>query len=61
MLADIGALIPAITARVAVIEAGRRILLDLVGALRSIGVFGMLVPRSHGGLERDLCGGLPTQ
>jgi alkylation response protein AidB-like acyl-CoA dehydrogenase len=54
MLADIRELAPAITARVAEIEAGRRIPLDLVEALKSLGVFRMLAPRSHGGLELDL-------
>src|SRR5260370_21895567 len=53
-LADIRELAPVITARAAEIEAGRRIPPDLVEALRSIGVFRMFVPRSHGGLELDL-------
>ena len=44
---------PAISARAAEIEAGRRLPLDLVKELRAIGVFRMLVPRSHGGLEID--------
>lgn len=43
-----------ITPRAAEIEAGRRIPPDLVEALRSIGVFRMFVPRSHGGLELDV-------
>jgi alkylation response protein AidB-like acyl-CoA dehydrogenase len=47
-------LAPDITAPAAEIEAGRRIPLDLVEALRSIGVFRMFVPQSHGGLELDL-------
>ncbi len=54
LLADIRELAPVITARAAEIEAGRRIPPDLVEALRSIGVFRMLVPHSHGGLELDL-------
>jgi alkylation response protein AidB-like acyl-CoA dehydrogenase len=54
LLADIRKLAPDITVRAAEIEAGRRIPLDLVEALRSIGVFRMLVPQSHGGLELDL-------
>jgi alkylation response protein AidB-like acyl-CoA dehydrogenase len=54
MLADIRDLAPGVTARAAEIEAERRIPLDLVEKLRSIGVFRMLVPRSHGGLELDL-------
>jgi alkylation response protein AidB-like acyl-CoA dehydrogenase len=54
LLADVRELAPNITSRIAEIEAGRRIPLDLVEALRSIGVFRMCVPRSHGGLELDL-------
>jgi hypothetical protein len=54
LLADIRQLAPNITSRIAEIEAGRRIPLDLVDALRSIGVFRMFVPQSHGGLELDL-------
>jgi alkylation response protein AidB-like acyl-CoA dehydrogenase len=54
LLADIGDLAPGIAARAAEIEAERRIPPDMVEALRSIGVFRMLVPRSHGGLELDL-------
>jgi alkylation response protein AidB-like acyl-CoA dehydrogenase len=54
LLADIRDLAPDITSRVAEIEAGRRIPLDLVDTLRSIGVFRMFVPQSHGGLELDL-------
>jgi indole-3-acetate monooxygenase len=58
MLSDIRALTPAITARAAEIEAERRMPPDLVEALRTIGVFRMFVPRSHGGFELDLCSGL---
>jgi indole-3-acetate monooxygenase len=54
LLADIRDLAPDITARAADIEAARRIPLDLVEALRTIGIFRMFVPRSHGGLELDL-------
>ena len=54
LLADIRELAPDISARAAEIEAGRRIPLDLVDALKSIGVFRIFVPRSHGGLELDL-------
>src|SRR5580692_6418521 len=53
-LADIRELAPHVTARATEIEAERRIPLDLVEALRSIGVFRMFVPQSHGGLELDL-------
>jgi alkylation response protein AidB-like acyl-CoA dehydrogenase len=58
LLADVRKLAGGITARAAEIEAGRRIPLDLVEALRSIGVFRMFVPRSHGGLELDFPEGL---
>lgn len=51
-------LAPEIVARAAEIEAARRIPVDLVEALRSIGVFRMFVPRSLGGLELDLPTGL---
>jgi alkylation response protein AidB-like acyl-CoA dehydrogenase len=54
LLADIEKMAPDLRARAAEIEAARRIPLDLVEALRSIGLFRMLVPRSHGGLELDL-------
>jgi alkylation response protein AidB-like acyl-CoA dehydrogenase len=58
LLADIRKLAPHITSRAAEIEAGRRIPLDLVEALRSTGVFRMFVPQSHGGLELDLSAAL---
>jgi indole-3-acetate monooxygenase len=58
ILAEIDALAPGIAARAAEIEAARRIPPDLVETLRSLGVFRMFVPRSHGGLELDLPQGL---
>ena len=54
MLADIREMAPAISARAAEIEAARRLPPDLVETLKSIGVFRIFVPRSHGGLELDL-------
>jgi alkylation response protein AidB-like acyl-CoA dehydrogenase len=54
MLADVQDLAPAIIARVAEFESERRIPLDLVEQLKAIGIFRMLVPRSHSGLELDL-------
>jgi alkylation response protein AidB-like acyl-CoA dehydrogenase len=54
LLAGIRDLGPAIAARVAEIEAGGRVPLDLVDALRSLGLFRMFAPRSHGGLELEL-------
>ena len=58
MLLGIGELAPEITARAAEIEAARRLPPDLVERLKSIGLFQMFVPRSHGGLELDLPAGL---
>jgi alkylation response protein AidB-like acyl-CoA dehydrogenase len=54
LLADIQKLAPDIKSRAAEIEAGRRIPPDLVETLKSIGVFRMFVPQSHGGLELNL-------
>jgi alkylation response protein AidB-like acyl-CoA dehydrogenase len=50
-LADIRELAPHVAARATEIEAGRRIPPDLVETLRSIGVFRMFVPQTHGGLS----------
>jgi len=58
LLAQIEELRPVITSRAAEIEAGRRIPIDLVEAIKAIGIFRMFVPRSHGGLELDLPAGL---
>jgi indole-3-acetate monooxygenase len=58
ILDDIGELAPDIISRSAEIEAGRQIPLDIVASLKSIGIFRMFVPRSHGGLELDLPAGL---
>ncbi|WP_426615120.1 acyl-CoA dehydrogenase family protein [Bradyrhizobium sp. McL0616] len=58
MLLGIRELAPEITARAAEIEAARRLPPDLVERLKSIGIFRMFVPRSHGGLELDLPAGL---
>ncbi|MET3965476.1 MULTISPECIES: flavin-dependent monooxygenase [Bradyrhizobium] len=58
MLAGIRELAPEIKARAAEIEAARRVPPDLVERLRSIGLFRMFVPRSHGGLELDFPAGL---
>jgi alkylation response protein AidB-like acyl-CoA dehydrogenase len=57
-LLGIRELAPEITARAAEIEAARQLPPDLVERLRSIGIFRMFVPRSHGGLELDLPAGL---
>jgi alkylation response protein AidB-like acyl-CoA dehydrogenase len=58
LLADIRALAPTITSRSDEIEACRQLPADLMATLRSIGVFRMFVPRSHGGMELDLPRGL---
>jgi alkylation response protein AidB-like acyl-CoA dehydrogenase len=58
MLADIRELAPDIAARIAEMETERRMPLDLVETLRSIGVFRIFAPRSHGGLEFDFPTGL---
>ena len=58
LLAGIQELAPEITARAAEFEAVRRIPPDLVDRLRSIGMFRIFVPRSHGGLELTLPEGL---
>jgi alkylation response protein AidB-like acyl-CoA dehydrogenase len=44
-------LAPELAARAEEIEAGRRVPGDIVNTLRRIGIYRMLVPRSHGGLE----------
>jgi alkylation response protein AidB-like acyl-CoA dehydrogenase len=54
LLAEIQELAPGMRSRAAEIEAGRRVPPDLVEALRSIGIFRIFVPQSHGGLELDL-------
>jgi alkylation response protein AidB-like acyl-CoA dehydrogenase len=54
ILAGIRELSGEIAARSAEIEAARRIPPDLVDRLKSLGLFRMFVPRSHGGLELPL-------
>jgi indole-3-acetate monooxygenase len=58
MLAAIRDMEGEITARAAEIEEARRIPSDLVSKLKSIGIFRMFVPQSHGGLELSLLAGL---
>src|SRR5258705_4697452 len=58
LLADIRELAPGITARAPEIEDARRIPPHLAEALRSIGVFRMFVPQSHGGFDLHLPQGL---
>jgi alkylation response protein AidB-like acyl-CoA dehydrogenase len=54
LLGDIRDLAPQIRSRAADFEAQREIPIDLIEALRSIGIFRMFVARSSGGLELDL-------
>ncbi len=54
LLSDIKDLKPQLKARVIEFETARRIAPDVIASLKSIGVFRMLAPRSHGGLELDL-------
>jgi alkylation response protein AidB-like acyl-CoA dehydrogenase len=58
MLDGVRKLAPEITARAAEIEAKRLVPPDLVDRLKSIGIFRMFVPRSHGGLELTFPAGL---
>jgi indole-3-acetate monooxygenase len=58
MLADIREFAPGIPARAAEIEAARQMPLDLVEALKTIGVFRMFAPKSHGGMELDFPSGM---
>jgi len=58
LLAGIRELASEITSRAAEFEAGRRIPQDLIDRLRSIGMFRIFVPRSHGGMELPLPAGL---
>ena len=58
ILAGIRELAPEIRERAAEIEAAREIPPDLLDRLKSIGLFRIFVPRSHGGLELDLADGL---
>src|SRR5260221_7325063 len=54
LLAEIRELAPGIAARSAEIERERQIPRDLIETLKSVGVFRMFVPASHGGVELDL-------
>ncbi|HWL18454.1 MAG TPA: acyl-CoA dehydrogenase family protein, partial [Bradyrhizobium sp.] len=58
VLSDIKEIAGEITARAAEIEEARRVPLDLVNKLKSIGIFRMFVPQSQGGLELALPAGL---
>jgi alkylation response protein AidB-like acyl-CoA dehydrogenase len=58
MLAGIEKIAAEIAARAAEIEDARSVPRDLVNKLKSIGLFRLFVPRSHGGLELALPAGL---
>lgn len=58
ILPEIQKLAPEIQARAAEFERERRLPADLVDRLKSIGLFRMFVPKSHGGLELALPAGL---
>jgi alkylation response protein AidB-like acyl-CoA dehydrogenase len=58
VLDGIRKLAPEITARAAEIEAARCVPPDLIDQLKSIGIFRLFVPRSHGGLELAFLAGL---
>jgi indole-3-acetate monooxygenase len=58
LLDEIRKLAPDIASRGTEFEARRRLPSDVMEALRSIGVFGLFAPRSHGGLELELPWGL---
>jgi indole-3-acetate monooxygenase len=51
ILSDVRDLAPSLAARAAEIEAGRRLPPHLVDELKALGLFRMMVPKSHGGLE----------
>jgi indole-3-acetate monooxygenase len=53
LLDSIFELAPRISGRSTEIEKGRRVPLDLLGQLKSVGCFRMFTPKSHGGLEID--------
>jgi alkylation response protein AidB-like acyl-CoA dehydrogenase len=51
ILSDVRDFAPSLASRAAEIEAGRRLPPGLVEELKRLGLFRMLVPKSHGGLE----------
>ena len=53
ILSDVREFAPSLAARAPEIEAARRLPPDVVQQLKTLGVFRMLLPRSHGGLEID--------
>jgi alkylation response protein AidB-like acyl-CoA dehydrogenase len=53
IVADLRDLAPSLAERASTIESARRLTPDVLDDLKSIGLFRMLVPRSHGGLQID--------
>src|SRR5436309_2265702 len=53
ILSDVRDFAPALAARAPAIEAARRLSAEDLESLKAIGLFRMLVPESHGGLEID--------
>jgi indole-3-acetate monooxygenase len=53
VLSHIAALAPVIARQASDIEQGRRLPAELVSALKSARIYGMLVPRRYGGLDLD--------
>jgi indole-3-acetate monooxygenase len=51
LIAEIREIVPQIAARASEIDAARTVPKDIVDELKRIGVFRMIVPKSHGGLE----------
>jgi indole-3-acetate monooxygenase len=60
LLGAVRDLAPALAARAEEIEGARRVPRDIVDTLRQIGIFRMLAPRSHGGLELTVPDALPV-
>jgi indole-3-acetate monooxygenase len=60
LLAAVRDLAPELAARAEEIEAARRVPGDIVDTLRRIGLFRMLVPKSHGGLELSVPEAVPV-
>jgi alkylation response protein AidB-like acyl-CoA dehydrogenase len=54
VLDAVGALAPGIADRAADIEAARRLPADLLDDLKAAGVFRLILPASHGGMEADV-------
>src|SRR5262252_7087377 len=60
VLSRIAALAPMVARLAPDIEQGRRLPAELVSALKSARIYGMLVPRRYGGLELDAPSAFPA-